>query len=176
MTFDEVELDASKNGLAATWQGPTWVVPGSRMKMGKQHDVPLSRAAIAILREQLEARDPKQTYVFESPVAQGTKVHRDGAHQPLSPMALVMLMRRLGVGVTTHGFRASFRSWCADTGVAFEVAEACLAHAPGNAVVQAYQRSNMLERRRPVVAAWADFLEGKAGATKVVAIGGRSRR
>ena len=176
MTFDEVELDVPKNGSAATWPGPTWVVPGSRMKMGKQHDVPLSPAAIAILRDQLETRGPKQTCVFESPVAQGSKVHRDGAHQPLSPMALVMLMRRLGAGVTVHGMRAAFRSWCADTGVAFEVAEACLSHAPGNAVVQAYQRSNMLERRRPVMAAWSNFLEGKVEAAKVVAIGGAKRR
>ena len=137
------------------------------MKMGKRHDVPLSGAALAILNEQIEARSDKQAFVFESPVAQGSKVHRDGAHQPLSAMALVMLMRRLDVGVTVHGMRAAFRSWCADTGVAFEVAEACLAHAPGNAVVQAYQRSNMLERRRPVMTAWSDFLEGKASA-KVV--------
>ena len=69
-------------------------------------------------------------------------------------------MRRLGANAfTVHGMRASFRMWAADTGVAFEVAEACLAHAVGNAVVAAYQRSTMLERRRPVLQAWADFIE-----------------
>jgi integrase len=71
-----------------------------------------------------------------------------------------MLLRRLKVDATTHGMRAAFRSWAADQGVAFEVAEACLAHAPGNAVVQAYMRSSMLARRRPVMAAWAQFLAG----------------
>jgi hypothetical protein len=81
-------------------------------------------------------RAKNQTYVFESPVPQGNKTHRRGAHQPLSPMALVMLMRRLRAGVTTHGMRSRL-----------EVAEQSLAHAVGNAVVQAYQRSSMLGRR-----------------------------
>jgi hypothetical protein len=71
--------------------------------------------------------------------------------------------------------RSAFRSWCADTGVAFEVAEACLSHAPGNAVVRAYQRSSMLERRRPTMTAWSEYLEGKTSA-KMVAIGAAKRR
>jgi integrase len=88
---------------------------------------------------------------------------------------MAMAMKRLGAGeFTVHGFRSSFRSWCADQGVAFEVAEACLAHAPGNAVVQAYQRSSMLERRRPVMQAWARHLEGESA--KVVSIGSAKGR
>jgi integrase len=62
--------------------------------------------------------------------------------------------------VTAHGFRAAFRSWAADHGVAFEVAESCLAHT-SSSVVQAYQRSSMLEHRRPVMQAWSDFVMGK---------------
>jgi integrase len=72
-----------------------------------------------------------------------------------------MLMRRLGAGdFTVHGMRSAARSWMADQGVAFELAEAGLGHQVGNAVVQAYQRSSMLERRRPVPAARATFVTG----------------
>jgi len=71
-------------------------------------------------------------------------------------------LRRMNVDATVHGMRSSARSWMADNGVEFELAEACLAHAVGNAVVQAYQRSSMLERRRPVMSAWAKFLSGEA--------------
>jgi integrase len=82
--------------------------------------------------------------------------------QPLSGMA--MAMRRMGAGeFTVHGMRSAARSWMADNGVEFELAEACLAHTVGNAVVQAYQRSSMLERRRPLMQAWADFVTGATG-------------
>jgi integrase len=81
-------------------------------------------------------------------------------------MALLMLLRRLKVGVTAHGFRSAFRSWCADTGVAFEVAEACLAHS-SSSVVAAYQRSAMVERRRPVMEAWALHVGGEMSANVV---------
>lgn len=64
----------------------------------------------------------------------------------------------------------------ADNGVEFELAEACLAHAVGNAVVQAYQRSSMLERRRRIMQAWASFLSGEAEASKIVAFSGRRKR
>ena len=79
--------------------------------------------------------------------------------RPLSSMAMAVLMKRMGLNVTVHGFRSSARSWMADQGVAFEVAEAALAHTTGG-VVAAYQRSSMLERRRPVMAAWAAYVTG----------------
>jgi hypothetical protein len=69
----------------------------------------------------------------------------------------------LHIDATVHGMRSAARSWMADQGVAFELAEAALGHQVGNAVVQAYQRSSMLERRRPVLAAWATFVTGEAG-------------
>ena len=74
-----------------------------------------------------------------------------------------MLLRRMKLDITAHGFRASFRMWCADHAVAFDVAETCLAHTASK-VVEAYQRSSMLERRRPVMAAWADHVTGKDAA------------
>jgi integrase len=80
-----------------------------------------------------------------------------------------MLLRRMEIDVTVHGFRSSARSWMADQGVAFELAEACLAHQVGNAVVQAYQRSSMLERRRPIMSAWSAFVTG-ADADNVVPV------
>jgi integrase len=151
-SWEEVDFDA-----------PIWSIPANRMKMRKPHAVPLSDAAVEILRGQLKARG-RNAHVFPG-ARPGTR---------LSINALAYVMRRLGAGeFTVHGFRAAFRSWCADQGVAFELAEAALAHAPGNAVVQAYQRSAMLERRRPVMQAWALFLAGGAEANVVPISSGR---
>jgi integrase len=135
MTWDEV-IDKA-----------IWRVPASRMKMGREHEVPLSDQALAILRD-LKSGPGNNPHVFPG-----------RPMRSLSNMAMSMMLRRLGHGdVTVHGFRSAARSWMADTGVPFEVAEACLAHTVGNAVVQAYQRSSMLELRRPVLQKWADFI------------------
>ena len=139
MTWEEVSFDTA-----------IWSIPASRMKMAKPHDVPLSDAALDILKAQHEARG-RNPHVFAGRPTQG-----------LSDMALNMLLRRMKVPVTVHGFRSSARSWMADQGVEFSLAEAVLAHAVGNAVVAAYQRSSLLERRRPVMQAWADFVTGYA--------------
>ena len=82
--------------------------------------------------------------------------------RPLSAaMAMSMLVRRMKIDATVHGMRSSFRMWAADVAHApFEVAEQCLAHVTGNAVVQAYQRSSMLERRQPLMSAWANYVCG----------------
>jgi integrase len=139
MTFDEIEFSSA-----------TWRVPPSRMKMGVEHMVPLSDAALRLSASQMAGR------------AKGSLVFPGGRpRQALSSMAMAMLLRRLKVDATVHGMRSSARSWMADQGVPFELAEACLAHQVGNAVVQAYQRSSMLERRRPIMSAWADFVSGK---------------
>jgi integrase len=139
-TWDEISFDEA-----------VWRVPSRRMKMAKPHDVPLSDAAVAILRTQEIRRTDRNDPVFPG-----------RPMRPLSNMAMAMLMRRLGAGdFTVHGMRSAARSWMADQGVAFELAEACLAHQVGNAVVQAYQRSSMLERRRPIMSAWASFLSGE---------------
>jgi integrase len=136
MTWDEVDLERA-----------IWSIDAKRMKMGRGHDVPLSDAAVAILRVQ-EAERGQNPHVFPG-----------RPMRPLSNMSMAMLMRRLGAGeFTVHGMRSAARSWMADQGVAFELAESCLAHVIGSAVVQAYQRSNLLERRRPIMNAWADFV------------------
>jgi integrase len=130
----------------------TWFIPAVRMKMKKPHDVPLSHAALAILRAQ-EAERGQNPFVFAG-----------RPMRPLSGMAMSVLLRRMKVDATVHGMRSSFRMWAADVAQApFEVAEQCLAHVTGNAVVQAYQRSSMLERRRPLMTAWAKFLTGETG-------------
>jgi integrase len=124
------------------------------MKMQKPHDVPLSEQALRLLGDQIGGRG-KNPYIFAG-----------RPRQPLSSMSMAMLLRRLGVDATVHGFRSSARSWMADQGVAFELAEACLAHATGG-VVAAYQRSPMVERRRPTMQGWSDFVCGTNDANVV---------
>ena len=158
-----VILTACRTGevLGAQWdemipfEDKVWRIPASRMKMAKPHDVPLSDAALAILRAQHEARGDNP-HVFPGRPMRG-----------LSNMVLAMVLRRLKVDVTVHGFRSSFRDWAADTGVAFEVAEAALAHSVGSAVTAAYLRTSMTARRAPIMQAWADHVCG-SGASNVV--------
>ena len=88
---------------------------------------------------------------------------------PLSPMSMSAFLRFNKINTTVHGFRTSFRTWAADVAHApFELAEACLAHQVGNAVVQAYQRNSMLERRRPIMSAWSAFVTGAAAENVVL--------
>ena len=165
MTFDEIDgLDGDK---------PTWIVPKERMKMSREHRVPLSDVAVVILRDMIAERSSSKAgphpFVFPSTLPR----------KPLSNMGMAMTMRRLGAGAfTVHGFRSSARSWMADHGVEFEVAEQCLAHAVGNAVAQAYLRTTMVERRRPVMAAWAGHCGGKSApeTAKVVKLRARDRK
>jgi integrase len=134
--WDEINLDAA-----------TWTVPKERMKINAIFDVPLSDRALDILRA-LEANRGKNPFVFAG-----------RPQRPLSNMALAMLLRRMGVDFTVHGFRTSFRTWCSDVAHAeFEVAEQCLSHRVGNDVARSYNRTSMLERRRPIMTAWANFV------------------
>jgi integrase len=146
-----------------------WVVPSTRMKTGEAFPVPLSDRALDLLAEARRvARKPPglDSFVFFGVIPK----------RPLSNMALAMLLRRMNVDVTVHGFRSSFRIWASEIGhVEFEIAESCLSHRVGNAVSRACNRSNLLERRRPVMASWANYVEGEADA-KVVAINGGRKR
>jgi integrase len=131
--------------------------------------VPLSERALAIL-------DNARSAARKEPTADSFVFFGVIPKRPLSNMALAMLMRRMGVDATPHGFRTSFRTWCSDVAhVPFEVAESCLSHRVGSAVSRAYARSDMLERRRPVMDVWAAFLAVEAAA-KVVSIGSRQKR
>ena len=135
--WDEIDLD---NRL--------WVIPASRMKAKRAHRVPLSSPAVTILSEARAFSDGS------SVVFPGT---RYGV--PLSDMTLSKLVKELGFDADVHGFRTSFRTWVQEqTDFPREVAEAALAHAVGDAVEQAYARSDMLDRRRQMMDAWAEYL------------------
>jgi integrase len=128
----------------------TWTLSATRMKAGKEHRVPLSARALAILKEMQPHRHADNAFVFP-----GTKPGR-----PLSNMVFLMLLRRMGRGdVTAHGFRSSFRDWAAErTNFPAEVAEMALAHTVSDKTVAAYNRSDLFDKRRRLMRAWADFL------------------
>jgi integrase len=154
MRFDEID-----------WDEKLWVVPKERMKRSVEFKVPLSKQALALLKA-LDDTKGKAPLIFPGPRA-GKSI----ANQAL----WTQMGRATGKTATTHGLRASFKSWGEDVGVDHQVAERCLAHAKGDATVAAYNRGDMIERRRAVMQRWADFLDGKECA-KVVAIGSRRRR
>lgn len=135
-----------------------WIVPASRMKAAKEHRVPLSPQALAIL----ERRGPRQdnSLVF----TQGT------SRNPLSNMAMAMLLRRMGIGVTVHGFRSTFRDWAAETtNFPNEVCEMALAHAIPGKSEAAYRRGDLFLKRRRLMEQWGRFC---AGARDEVVTGG----
>lgn len=141
MTWDEVDLGAK-----------LWTVPAERMKAKLTHRVPLSKQAISILKHQQGQHD---TFVFPSV--------RD--RTSLSDMTLTALLRRVkavsdapGRTATAHGFRSSFRDWCSEKGYPRDLAERALAHSVQNKVEAAYHRTDLLEQRRPLMQAWADFV------------------
>ena len=151
-------LTAARTGevIGARWSeidllDKTWTVPADRMKARREHRVPLSVRALAILQEMQAARqsDDHNAYVFPGP-KQG---------KPLSNMAFLMLLRRLEVkDLTVHGFRATFKTWASErTSFQNEIAEAALAHIIGDKVEQAYRRGDLFEKRRRLMQQWATF-------------------
>ncbi|NDP49317.1 MAG: integrase arm-type DNA-binding domain-containing protein [Sulfuriferula multivorans] len=152
-----VILTACRSGeaLKATWdeideEKGVWIVPAGRMKASKEHRVPLSVAALAVLEKAKKLR--QGIYIFPSV--------RSG--KPMSDMSLSMLLRRLHPGITVHGFRSSFRDWAAEaTHYPGEMAEMALAHSVGNKVEAAYRRGDMFEKRRGLMADWAAWCEPK---------------
>ncbi|SMC91992.1 Integrase [Fulvimarina manganoxydans] len=124
-----------------------WSIPAVRMKAGREHRVPLTKPALQILQNLHDTR-------IGDLVFPGQKRGR-----PLSVMAMDMLLRRLKVDVTVHGFRSSFRDWAGEeTSFAREVAEQALAHAVGDATERAYRRGDALQKRRELMEAWTAFL------------------
>jgi len=150
-------LTAARTGevIGARWseidlQAGLWTVPGDRMKAGREHRVPLSKAALEVLREAAKQRDDTGDAAFVFPGG------RPG--NGLSNMALLALLRRMKRDdLTAHGFRSTFRDWAAETGQPADIAEAALAHVVGDKTVVAYQRGDLLERRRKLMDAWAAF-------------------
>lgn len=122
-----------------------WTVPAGRMKTKREHRVPLVRPVLTLLQRQQGLDD---TYVFPGTVA---KTH-------LSNMAMLELLRGMGVAATVHGFRSTFRDWVAETTNApHEVAEMALAHAVGDKTEAAYRRGDLFEKRRKLMRQWAAF-------------------
>jgi integrase len=151
-------LTAARTGevIGATWgevdmASKVWTIPGARMKAGREHRVPLSDSALALLRKMrtLRASDAPGEPVFPG--------GRPG--KGLSNMALTMAVRRLkGEEITVHGFRSTFRDWAAETtSFPSEVVEMALAHAVGDKVEAAYRRGDLFEKRRGLMDEWAAF-------------------
>lgn len=149
-------LCASRSGevRGALWSeidlhSRTWTIPPERMKAKRIHRVPLSTAAVRLLQKKTHLNE--LGFVF--PGSRG-----DCA---LSDMTLTATMRRMQIDAVPHGFRSSFRDWIAEqTSYPRELAEKALAHTLPDAVEAAYQRGDMLEKRRQMMQAWADYCEG----------------
>lgn len=135
-----------------------WTVPADRMKMRKEHRVPLSDAAITVL--EALPRMASTDLVFPAP--------RGGQ---LSDMTLTAVTRRMKVAAVPHGFRSTFRDWCAErTNYARDVAEMALAHAIGDRVEAAYRRGDLFDKRTRLMVEWAAFCAKVETEGEVVAI------
>ena len=123
-------------------------VPAERTKTGKVHRIPLAPAAIAVLDEAKRSR------------CRGGLVFRGARKAQVSETAFLDLLKAHTDGATVHGFRSTFRDWCAEQAVPREVAESALAHVAGK-TERAYARSDLLDRRRPVMADWSGHVTGE---------------
>ena len=138
--WDEVDLGAR-----------VWTVPAARMKAKRDHRVPLCDRAMAVLTEARELADGSGL-LFPSPTG-----------RPLSDNTMSKLLRELGIDAVPHGFRSSFRDWAAECSNApREVCELALAHVNSDRVEAAYRRSDLFERRRNLMDAWAQYLEAQS--------------
>ena len=148
-------LTAARSGevRGITWQEVSledalWIVPAERMKMKKEHRVPLSNRAVDILKSQ--PRIDGNPLVFPAP--RGSQ---------MSDATMSAVLKRMNVDATVHGFRSSFRDWCGDyTNYPRDLAEQCLAHGADDPVEAAYRRGDALERRREIMNEWSKFIAG----------------
>jgi len=160
LAFEFLVLTACRSGevRGARWEevdleAREWRIPAARMKTNREHRVPLSSRALAVL-EEAQALADGSGVVF--PSERGRAL--DGA-------AIVKLVRDLGIGAVPHGFRSSFRDWAAEcTDAPREVCELALAHVNSDRVEAAYRRTDLFERRRALMEQWAAFLAGSDAA------------
>ncbi len=161
LAIEFLVLTATRSGEArgATWDeidmgaNPVWTIPAARMKAKREHRVPLSPRAVAILRD-AKALGDGSGLVFP-----GTKTGK-----ALSDMTLSKLVKELGFNADIHGFRTSFRTWAQErTNFPREVAEAALAHTIKDKAEAAYARSDLFEKRRKMMEAWSAYIAVKAG-------------
>ena len=173
-------LTAARTGevLSATWQeidmdAALWTIPAARMKSHRLHRVPLSPAALGILRAAWAQRE-EITGGAPGPADPVFRTVLSDAQ--MGPMAMIVVLRRMArTDVTVHGFRSTFRDWCAErTNYPSEAIEMALAHAVGNKVEAAYRRGDLLERRQRLMRDWAAFClsgeDASASKGKVVAL------
>ena len=164
LAFEFLVLTAARSGevRGATWSevdldAAVWVVPGERMKAGRDHRVPLSDRAIEILREAREHGDSDpDALIFAAP--------RGGA---LSDATIGKLLKEHGIAAVPHGFRSSFRDWASErTNTPHAVMEAALSHVIRDKAEAAYARSDLLDKRRELMAAWARFVTAEPARVK----------
>lgn len=157
-------LTAARSGeiRGATWEEidlkkAVWVVPAGRMKAGKEHQIPLSPAAVHLLKELPKL--PEKPWVFQ------------GAKGQLSDMALTAVLKRMGrTDITVHGFRSTFRDWAAErTNYPREVCEHALAHQLKDKAEAAYQRGTLFEKRRTLMNDWEKYCGKPSVAAAAVA-------
>ncbi len=148
--------------LEARWtefdlEGGLWTVPADRMKARREHRVPLSRAALAIVNRLAESKTGEFVFFGQRP------------GRPLSNTAMLMLLRRMRrAGVTSHGFRSAFSDWASEVSpFNSELRETALAHTISNKAEAAYRRGDAIEKRRTMMEAWASFCEPRMGAIVV---------
>ncbi len=140
-------LNASRSGevfggLRSEIEDGLWTIPAERMKAKKEHRIPLSRRSLEILAV-ASVMEPDSKYLFSR------------SNKPLSNMAMAMILRRLKIDATVHGFRSTFRDWASEeTSHSSEVIEMALAHAIQNKVEAAYRRKDLLEKRRALLLDW----------------------
>ncbi len=159
-------LTACRTGevVGAKWneidlQAKIWTIPGGRMKASLEHRVPLSKQVVELLKS--------------VPKIKGTDYVFFGASQgrPLSNMAMLELLRGMREGLTVHGFRSTFRDWVGEaTNFPHELAEMALAHSIRNQTEAAYRRGDLLEKRRELMQAWADYATGKGKVAKLSSV------
>lgn len=148
-----IVLTAARTGMVRMarweeidWSKHQWTIPAERMKTGVEHRIPLPHRAMEILEAQRQKSEP-EGLIFPTP-----------RNKPHSDMVFTMQLRRLGLAFTMHGFRSTFRDWAAEqTAFPAEVCEAALAHALKNPTEAAYFRSDLFDKRRELMGAWAAY-------------------
>ena len=135
--WDEIDLDDA-----------TWTIPAGRMKAGREHRVPLSQQAMAVLKTALGEMSNEPGLIFRSPHG-----------KPLTDSTISKLLRENNAGCVPHGMRSSFRDWAAEcSDVPREIAEHAIAHVEGSASELAYRRTDYFEQRRELMQQWADYI------------------
>jgi integrase len=155
LAFEFLILNASRTGevLLAKWSeidlsNGVWTIPASRMKAKREHRVPLTPTSITLLNRAKTLTD-RSDYVFPG----------RNAEKPMSNMVFLMILRRMGLTITAHGFRSSFRDWASEqTTFSREACELALAHTIKDKVEAAYRRGDLLDKRRELMLAWAAFV------------------